>query len=78
METHQGEVALNPARKAGPRHIRGKPRWQVGDGCLNLHWFAGLQYAKEEIESWRNHYNHLTPHCPLGRKPPAVLAKEAA
>ena len=45
------------------------------DFCLNLHWFASLEDAREEIETWRNHYNHVRPHRSLGKKPPAVFAK---
>ena len=46
--------------------------------CLNLNWFASLQDARSTIESWRTHYNHVRPHRSLGRKPPAVFAREAA
>ena len=46
--------------------------------CLNEHWFLSLEDAKEEVESWRNHYNGERPHSSLGNLPPrefAVLAE---
>lgn len=46
--------------------------------CLDLNWFASLDDARSTIGSWRTHYNHVRPHRSLGRKPPAVFAKEAA
>jgi putative transposase len=45
--------------------------------CLDLHWFASLNDAREIIERWRTHYNHVRPHRSLG-KPPAVFAREIA
>lgn len=46
--------------------------------CLDLNWFASLADARSTIDNWRTHYNHVRPHRSLGRKPPAVFAKEAA
>lgn len=46
--------------------------------CLDLNWFASIQDARSTIETWRTHYNHVRPHRSLGKKPPAVFAKEAA
>lgn len=46
--------------------------------CLDLNWFASLDDARSTIGAWRTHYNHVRPHRALGRKPPAVFAKEAA
>ncbi|MEM1111917.1 MAG: IS3 family transposase [Pseudomonadota bacterium] len=63
-----------PTQNAFVESFNGKFR----DYCLDLHWFASLADAKEEIESWRNHYNHVRPHRSLGKKPPAVFAREAA
>ena len=45
---------------------------------LDLNWFAGIDDARSTINSWRKHYNHVSPHRSLGRKPPAVFAEEAA
>ena len=63
-----------PTQNALIESFNGKFR----DYCLNLHWFASLADAREKIESWRNHYNHVRPHRSLGKKPPAVFAREAA
>jgi putative transposase len=46
--------------------------------CLHLNWFASLLDAGSTIDNWKTHYNHVRPHRSLGRKPPAVFAKEAA
>ena len=46
--------------------------------CLDLYWFAALVDARSVIEDWRTHYNHVGPHRSLGKKPPAVFAREAA
>jgi putative transposase len=35
------------------------------DYCLNLHWFASLEEARSEIETWRSHYNNVRPHLSL-------------
>ena len=46
--------------------------------CLNENWFLSLEDAKEEVESWRNHYNGERPHSALGNLSPrefAVLAE---
>jgi len=46
--------------------------------CLNLGWFASPADARSTINAWRDHYNHVRPHRSLGKKPPAVFAREAA
>jgi putative transposase len=46
--------------------------------CLDLNWFASLDDARSTIDNWRTHYNHVRPHRSLGKKPPAVCAREAA
>ncbi|CAN0463188.1 unnamed protein product [Scytosiphon promiscuus] len=63
-----------PTQNAFVESFNGKFR----DYCLNLNWFASLEDARQQIETWRNHYNHVRPHRSLGKKPPAVFAKEAA
>ena len=45
---------------------------------LNLHWFANLADSRTTSDAWRDHYNHVRPHRSLGKKPPAVFAKETA
>jgi len=49
--------------------------WQE---CLNENWFLSLEDARENVESWRNHYNGERPHSALGNLSPrefAVLAE---
>jgi putative transposase len=63
-----------PTQNAFVESFNGKFR----DYCLDLHWFASLADAKDEIENWRVHYNHVRPHRSLGKMPPAVFARQAA
>ena len=46
--------------------------------CLHLNWFTSLEDARATIAHWPVHYNHVRPHRSLGKKPPAVFAREAA
>ena len=63
-----------PTQNAFVESFNGKFR----EYCLNLHWFASLAGARSTIDNWRSHYNNARPHRSLGRKPPAVFAREAA
>jgi putative transposase len=63
-----------PTQNAFVESFNGKFR----DFCLNQHWFADLNEARQIIETWRTHYNYERPHRSLGKKPPAVFAREAA
>ena len=63
-----------PTQNAFVESFNGKFR----EYCLNLNWFAGLEDARLTIERWRQHYNHVRPHRSLGKKPPAVFAREVA
>ena len=63
-----------PTQNAFVESFNGKFR----EYCLNLNWFAGLEDARLTIEQWREHYNHVRPHRSLGKKPPAVFAREVA
>ncbi len=63
-----------PTQNAFIESFNGKFR----EYCLDLNWFAGIDDARSTINSWTKHYNHVRPHRSLGRKPPAVFAKEAA
>ena len=63
-----------PTQNAFVESFNGKFR----EYCLDLHWFAGIDDARSTITNWRQHYNHVRPHRSLGRKPPAVFAREAA
>jgi putative transposase len=42
------------------------------DECLNLHWFATVEEARQIIEAWRIDYNTERPHRSLGQEPPAA------
>jgi len=63
-----------PTQNAFVESFNGKFR----EYCLNLHWFASIADARSIIETWRTHYNHVRPHRSLGKKPPAVFAREVA
>lgn len=63
-----------PTQNAFVESFNGKFR----DYCLNLHWFASIDDARSTIGFWRHHYNHVRPHRSLGRKPPAIFARQAA
>lgn len=40
--------------------------------CLDLHWFASLEEARQLIEAWRIDYNHVRPHTALDNQTPAA------
>ena len=63
-----------PTQNAFVESFNGKMRAY----CLDLHWFANIDETRSEIDKWQIHYNHVRPHRSLGKKPPAVFAKEAA
>jgi putative transposase len=42
------------------------------DECLNQHWFASLEEARQTIEAWRIEYNTERPHRGLGQQTPAA------
>lgn len=41
------------------------------DECLDQHWFATLEEARQTIEAWRVEYNGQRPHGALGQQTPA-------
>lgn len=41
------------------------------DECLDQHWFASLEEARQIIEAWRTEYNEQRPHGALGQQTPA-------
>jgi putative transposase len=63
-----------PTQNAFIESFNGKFR----EYCLDLNWFASLEDARSTIDTWRSHYNHVRPHRSLGKKPPAVFAREVA
>jgi putative transposase len=44
------------------------------DECLNQHWFASLEEARQAIEAWRIEYNTERPHRALGQQTPGAWA----
>ena len=50
-----------PVQNAYGESFNGKFR----DECLNEHWFASLDEAREVIEEWRQDYNAVRPHSSL-------------
>lgn len=46
------------------------------DECLNVHWFTGLQDARNKIESWRIEYNNERPHSSLDNLTPKEFAEK--
>ena len=63
-----------PTQNAFVESFNGKFR----DSCLNQHWFKSLNDARQEIATWRKHYNEVRPHSSLGYIPPIQFAKQAA
>jgi transposase InsO family protein len=48
--------------------FHGKLRYEL----INSEIFYSLKEAQILIEEWRNHYNHIRPHSPLGHRPPTL------
>jgi putative transposase len=44
------------------------------DECLDQHWFASLEEARQVIEAWRIEYNTERPHRALKQQTPAAWA----
>lgn len=42
------------------------------DECLDQHWFASPEEARQTIEAWRVDYNTERPHRALGQQTPAT------
>jgi len=63
-----------PTQNAFVESLNGKFR----NECLNQHWFRSIEEARDEIERWRNHYNHERPHSSLKYQTPMAFALKAA
>ncbi len=48
------------------------------DECLNQHWFASLEEARQTIEAWRVDYNTERPHRALKQRTPAAWVTSRA
>src|SRR3954447_8077962 len=44
--------------------------------CLDQHWCASLEEARQIIEAWRMEYNTERPHRSLGQRTPAAMVEE--
>jgi putative transposase len=44
------------------------------DECLNQHWFASLEEARQTVEAWRIEYNTERPHRGLQQQTPMAWA----
>jgi putative transposase len=42
------------------------------DECLDQHWFASLEEARQTVEAWQIEYNTVRPHRALGQQTPAA------
>ena len=63
-----------PIQNAYVESFNGKLR----DECLNEHWFAQLDQARQLIEQWRCDYNECRPHSSLDNQTPREFAQAAA
>lgn len=63
-----------PTQNAFIESLNGKFR----NECLNQYWFRSLDEARQEIDGWRNHYNHVRPHSSLRYMTPIAFANRAA
>lgn len=50
---------------------------KLRDECLNIHWFVGLEDARQRVAAWRQDYNYVRPHSSLNNLPPSVAARTA-
>lgn len=62
-----------PTQNAFVESFNGKFR----DGCLNQHWFASLEDAREIIDAWREDYNRIRPHSALNYQSPIQFEQAA-
>ena len=62
-----------PTQNAFVESFNGKFR----DGCLNQHWFASLEDAREIINAWREDYNRIRPHSALNYQSPIQFEQAA-
>ena len=63
-----------PTQNAFIESLNGKFR----NECLNQHWFCTLDEARYEIDTWRQHYNHVRPHSSLDYMTPVAYAAKVA
>lgn len=49
---------------------------RLRDECLNMHWFVGLDEARQVLEDWRRDYNTTRPHSSLADRVPAAYVQQ--
>lgn len=49
---------------------------KLRDECLNLHYFTGLDHARQTIEDWRIDYNTERPHSSLDNLTPEEFIRK--
>lgn len=75
---YQQGITLDPIRPGKPRENAYIESFngRVRDECLNAHWFATLQEAREIIEAWRIDDNRCRPHSALGNLAPEEFLRK--
>ena len=69
----RGAAGVLPARQAhGQCLCRESFNGHFRAECLDCHWFASLEEARQTIEAWRIDYNTERPHRALGQRTPAA------
>jgi len=63
-----------PTQNAFVESFNGKLR----DECLNEHEFLSVEHAREQIDIFREDYNHIRPHSSLGKLTPVEFARRAS
>lgn len=61
-----------PWQKGSDESFNGKLR----DECLSIQWLRSRREAQVVIESWRQHYNDVRPHCSLQYLTPAEFKQQ--
>ena len=49
---------------------------RLRDECLNETLFSSLNDAREELEKWREDYNHHRPHSSIGNLTPSEFVEK--
>ena len=51
---------------------------KVREHCPDPHRLASIEDARLTTADWKRHYNHVRPHRSIGKRRPAMFAKESA
>ena len=66
-------IRLRPGKPTDNAYI-GSFNGSLRDECLNVHWFANLEDAKEKLQAWQKEYNGSRPHRSLNNLSPNDFA----